>query len=211
VALGVLGVSAALLTLLVARDLSTSVGNDVPASARLLHLITYNYKRVWPSSLDFEAVQWAFGVVGAGCAAAFASRFRAHAAILTAAVGIWFGAFTLWIYLPRVAPHFGQRELFLAYYAARHGPEEPIVAYQMNWKGENFYFGNQIAAFVSSGKAFRDWIQRERRQGQKTFYFLLLPGRIGSLSGELGQTKELTTITELDDNNKFILVRATYR
>ena len=47
--------------LLVAHDLSTSLVGDVPASARLLHLVTYNYKRSWPASLDFEAATWAFG------------------------------------------------------------------------------------------------------------------------------------------------------
>jgi hypothetical protein len=81
--LGVLGVAAALTTLLVARDLSTSIDGDVPGSARLLHLVTYNYKRSWPATLDFEAAQWGFGVatdaVLAGVAGATSTPARGGA------------------------------------------------------------------------------------------------------------------------------------
>jgi 4-amino-4-deoxy-L-arabinose transferase-like glycosyltransferase len=206
--LGVLGVSAALLTLLVTRDLSTTIASDVPASARLLHLITYNYKRAWPASLDFEAVQWAFGMVAAGCALLLTSRLRHHAAVLAVAVGAWFCAFTLWVYLPRLAPHFGQRELFLAYYAARRGPEEPIVAYQMNWKGENFYTGNRLPAFVSSGDKFKGWISRQRKRGTKELFFVTEHARIGALKVELGSGARVVTLTDKRLNNKFALVSA---
>jgi 4-amino-4-deoxy-L-arabinose transferase-like glycosyltransferase len=207
-ALGVLGVSAALLTLLITRDLSTTIASDVPASARLLHLITYNYKRAWPASLNFEAVQWAFGMVAAASALLLTSRLRHHAAVLGLAVGAWFCAFTLWIYLPRLAPHFGQRELFLAYYAARKGPDEPIVAYQMNWKGENFYTGNRLPAFVSSGDKFKGWISRLRKRGAKKVYFVTEHTRIGALKVELGSGARVVTLTDKRLNNKFVLLSA---
>lgn len=206
--LAVLAVCGALLTLLVGRDLSTTVGSDVPASARLLHLITYNYKRAWPPTLDFEAVQWAFAVVAAACALLLASRLRQHAVVLIVALGVWFCAFTLWIYLPRVAPHFGQRELFLAYYSARRGPDEPIVAYQMNWKGENFYTGNRLPAFVSSGEKFKTWINRLRKRGVRSVYFVTEHSRIGALKVELGTNVRVTPLTDKRLNNKFALISA---
>ena len=65
---------AALLTLLVARDLWTSYEGGTPASARLLHLVTYNYKRSWPPGLDFEAMSFAFGVVATGLVAGLGGR-----------------------------------------------------------------------------------------------------------------------------------------
>lgn len=208
-ALGVLGVMAALTTLLVARDLSTSIGGDVPGSARLLHLVTYNYKRSWPATLDFEAAQWGFGVAAALCLFAWlVPRLRLHATVLCSAVAVWFCAFTLWIYLPELAPHFGQRELLLAYYRARHGPEEPIAAYQMNWKGENFYTGNRLPAFVSTGSKFKKWLQSQRRAGTKIVYFLTEHGRIGTLKSELGPGFRTTTLTDKRLNNKFALVKA---
>lgn len=199
---------AAPLTLLVARDLSTSVAGDVPGSARLLHLVTYNYKRLWPETLDFEAAQWGFGVAAAACLAAwFVPRLRSTGTVLLSAVAVWFCAFTLWIYLPALAPHFGQRELLLTYYQRRLGPKEPIVAYQMNWKGENFYTGNRLPTFVSTGAKFKKWLKAQRKQGTQVIYFLAEHGRVGTLKSELGPGFRSRPLTDKALNNKFTLVR----
>ena len=206
--LAVLTLPAALLTLLVARDLWTSYEGGTPASARLLHLVTYNYKRSWPASLDFEAVNFAFGVVTTALVASLAlPRLRQHAAVLLCAVGVLYGAHTLWVYLPQLAPHFGQRELFLAYYEARRGPEEPIAAYQMNWKGENFYSGNRLPAFVSSGAKFKSWLKAQRKQGTRVVFFATEHGRISTLKSELGRAVRVKVVTDKALNDKFALVR----
>jgi hypothetical protein len=127
--------------------------------------------------------------------------------VLLAAVGVAFCAFTLWIYLPALAPHFGQREVLLAYYQRRHGPEEPLVAYQMNWKGENFYTGNHLPAFVSTGAKFTKWLKGQRKAGTKVIYFVSEHGRIGTLKSELGAGFRAQTLTDKALNNKFALVR----
>jgi hypothetical protein len=203
-----LGIPAALLTLLVGRDLWTTYAGDVPASARLLHLISYNYKRGWPETLDFEAVGFAFGIVAAALSAALAwRRLRTQAGVLLCTVGMLYGAFTLWIYLPALAPHFGQRELFLTYYGARHGPEEPIVAYQMNWKGENFYSGNRLPAFVASGAKFKNWLKAQRKRGTNVVFFMTEHGRISTLKSELGDGTNVTQLTNRQLNDKFALLR----
>ena len=208
-ALPSLAVLAAVLTLLVARDLSTSVDGDVPGSARLLHLVTYNYKRLWPETLDFEAAQFGFGVAGALCLGSWlVPRLRRAGTVLLAAVGVWFCAFTLWSYLPALAPHYGQRELLLTYYQRRHGPEEPVCAYQMNWKGENFYTGNHLPAFVSTGAKFKKWLKAQRKAGTKVIYFLTEHGRLGTLKSELGPGFHSQPLTDKALNNKFTLVRS---
>ncbi len=206
--LGALGIVAGLITLLVTRDLASSAPGDVSSSARLLHLITYNYKRTWPASLDFTAVQWGFGAVASVCCFGLAQpRLRRHAAVILCAVCVWFCVFTVSVYLPRVAPHFGQRELFLTYYRTRQSPREPIVAYQMNWKGENFYAGNRLPAFVSSGAKFKAWLKRQRSAGTRILFFVTEHGRVGTLKSELGPLRTLTTLTDKLLNNKFALVR----
>jgi hypothetical protein len=43
-----------------------------------------------------------------------------------------------------VAQHWTQRELFRTYLAERRSPDEPIVAYFMNWRGETFYSRNRV-------------------------------------------------------------------
>ncbi|MBL8743770.1 MAG: glycosyltransferase family 39 protein, partial [Myxococcales bacterium] len=121
-----------------------------------------------------------------------------------------FAIFALDVYFPAVAPHFGQRETSLRYYLESTKSPGPLVAYQMNWKGENFYNGNQIAIFSESGKPFRDWLAKRKKQGQKTFYIVLLTNRFSSLQTELGETKSLDALTTPQENNKFVLYRATY-
>jgi hypothetical protein len=111
------------------------------------------------------------------------------------------------VYLVSVAPHWGQRETILAYYRARKGPEEPFVAYQMNWKGENFYTGNRVPAFVSSGSKFKTWVTEQKKNGVRVMFFTTEHSRVSSLKSELGLVKEFKLLTGRELNNKFTLAR----
>jgi hypothetical protein len=96
----------------------------------------------------------------------------------------------------------------LAYYQARRSADEPIAAYQMNWKGENFYTGNRVPAFVSTGAKFKKWLKTQRKSGSQVMYFVTEHGRIGTLKSELGAAYRVTPLTDRLLNNKFALVRA---
>ena len=75
---GVMSVSAALLLVLVGRDLIIKPENaDQPGAIRLLHFFTYNYRRPWPDSLDFSAALAAFRVVAIVVLLALGARERA--------------------------------------------------------------------------------------------------------------------------------------
>ena len=207
---GASAIAGALLAFFVGRDLAAT-RPDQPSDARLLHLFAYNYEREWPSSLSFSKPFWAFTIL-ASFSLLLAAIPRARNAMLGgfAVVATAFAVFSLDVYFPAVAPHFGQRETSLRYFVESGKDPGPLIAYQMNWKGENFYTGNQVATFAESGKPFRDWLQKRRKQGQRTFYVVLLANRFASLSSELGDTKTLDPLTTVDDNNKFVLYRATY-
>lgn len=208
-ALGVLGVSAAIPLVLVGRDLWTSLSGDVDGQARLIHLWSYNYKRPWPSdSLNFDAVLIGFTLAGAAVAAVFAfPRLRRHAVVLFSSIAIASALWGLDIYLIKAAPHWGQRDTILEYYRTRKGPEEPFIAYQMNWKGENFYTGNRVPAFVSSGSKFKAFIADEKKKGVKVMFFTTEHARTSSLKSELGTVKEFKILTTRAFNNKFTLAR----
>ena len=109
--------------------------------------------------------------------------------------------------MARTAQHWGQHEVIEAYYQNRKGPEEPLVAYQMNWKGENFYTGNQVPAFVSSGATFTTWLRQQREKGVHVMYFVTEHSRVGGLRNEVG-AKSLREVTDKTLCNKFVLVRA---
>ena len=210
--LGAAAVGAAVVLALVGRDLvHRRTGVDIEGQARLLHLFTYQYRRPWPDSLDFTPTLTALVVAAAGVSVLLAAdRWRRWATLAMGGAALAFAVWALDVYLVRCAPHWGQRELFTAYYAERRGPDEPIIAYQMNWKGENFYTGNHVPVFVSSGQPFSSYLRAERERGRKTFYFLSEHSRTDALRSEIGPTRSFERRTDARLNNKFALVRATF-
>jgi len=113
------------------------------------------------------------------------------------------------VYLPSLAPHWSQRQLISRYYALRADAGEPLIAYQMNWKGENFYTGNRVAAFVTTGEPFEAWVQQRRQTGGGVIYVVTEPSRIRSLERELGSSRGVQQLTSSSDNNKFVLLRVS--
>jgi len=209
--LGAVGIAAAIVVGAVGYDLASNP-SGAPGQANLLYLFTYNYKRAWPDSLDFSGMIAAFTLVAAVVMFLLVvRRFRHHVVMLSLMVGYAWALWALDIYMVKTAPHWGQRETTLAYYVDRKGPEEPIVAYQMNWKGENFYTSNRIPAFVSSGAKFKSWIQQERDRGVRVFYFVTEHGRARGLQNELGKgIKSFDKVTEPRLNNKFGLFKVVF-
>ena len=209
--MGAAGFSGAMLLVLVGRDLATKpFGTDQPGAIRLLQLFTYNYRRAWPDTLDFGAILKAFVLLTVVLSILFAARrLRAHVVSLHVALGFVFALWGLDVYMVKTAPHWGQHELMEAYYRTRAGAAEPLVAYQMNWKGENFYTGNHVPAFVSSGAPFTKWVKEQRDKGVKVMFFVTEPGRLGGLRSEAG-ARTYTEITDKALNNKFVVVRAEF-
>jgi 4-amino-4-deoxy-L-arabinose transferase-like glycosyltransferase len=201
-------VGGALLLIVVGRDLVIKPeGADQPGAIRLLQLFTYNYRRAWPDSLDFAAPLAAFTAVGVVLALALAvRRVRRHAVVAICVFGFLWGVWGSDVYMQHTAQHWGQHEIIAAYYADRASPEEQLVAYQMNWKGENFYTGNHVPAFVSTGSTFTTWLKKQRESGVKVMYFITEHGRVGGLKNEVG-AKVFKEVTDKTLCNKFILVR----
>jgi 4-amino-4-deoxy-L-arabinose transferase-like glycosyltransferase len=202
-------VAGGLLLVLVARDLVIKPeGADQPGAIRLLQLFTYNYRRAWPDSLDFAAALAGFGAVGALLSIALAIKpIRRHAVVAMSAFAFIWALWGLDVYMQRTAQHWGQHEVMEAYYADRGSSDEVLVAYQMNWKGENFYTGNHIPAFVSTGATFTNWMKKKRDEGAKVIYFVTEHGRIGGLKSEVA-AKSYREVTDKALCNKFVLVRA---
>ena len=200
---------AAFVTVLVGRDLVIKAeGSDQPGAIRLLQLFTYNYRRSWPDSLDFSAILGGFTVIAALLVLGIAVRsLRRHAVAAYCSFALVWALWGVDVYMVKTSQHWGQHEVIEAYYRDRKGPEEPLVAYQMNWKGENFYTGNHIPAFVSSGATFQTWLKGQKEKGVKVMYFVTEHSRTGGLRGEVG-AKSYKELTDKTVCNKFLLVRA---
>jgi 4-amino-4-deoxy-L-arabinose transferase-like glycosyltransferase len=199
-------VSACLITWFVGCDFFS---NAKLGPARLINLVTYSYTRPWPTQLSMVGSLRGFtlatvivmlGWVGT-------SRLRRLSTLLFLASCIGFALFVCNVYLPRIAPHWGQRDTIAEYYRRRRGPEEPLVAFQMNWKGENFYTGNRVPAFVTTGEPFKKYVTDQRIAGHRILYFSIEPTRFGNLRNDLGKYTRFDVITDSWLNNKFSLVR----
>jgi hypothetical protein len=123
-------------------------------------------------------------------------------------VAVLWSAWGVNVYLVQASPHWGQRETVLEYYRQRSGPAEWFVAYQMNWKGENFYASNRVPAFVRTGEEFTKWVKEEKARGARVMFFTTEHSRTNGLKNELGKVSKFEILTTKELNNKFALVRA---
>jgi hypothetical protein len=120
-----------------------------------------------------------------------------------------------------LTPHWSQRGLFARYYARRRprpSPNadprfayDPIIAHQMNWKGENFYTGNHVVAMECGLKyctgTTAEWVREH--PGQRAF-FITEHSRVQGLLQQLRQNGgRAETISTEGEDNKFVLVEAT--
>jgi 4-amino-4-deoxy-L-arabinose transferase-like glycosyltransferase len=206
--LGVIGVVSAVMVGFAGRDLVANRQGDIEGQVRLLHLFTYNYERPWPAVLDFRWELVVFTALSTlACLALIVPAWRRAAALALCSVALVWSAWGSNVYLVRISPHWGQRETIGEYYKMRSGPGEPLVAYQLNWKGENFYTGNKLATFVSTGKKFSNWIEEQKKSGVAVMFFTTEHTRMSALKRELGQVEKFEPLTNESDNNKFGLVR----
>jgi 4-amino-4-deoxy-L-arabinose transferase-like glycosyltransferase len=227
ISLGAIAVAGVAVLAFVARDLAYDGASRPPGYQRLLQLFTYQYERMWPSrSFNYHAILVGFGVVavlaGAGLVV---HRLRPMAARAMVAVAFVFAAWGLDFYMVDVSRHWSQRSMFERYYAGRHArstegregedaryDHDPIGAYQMNWKGENFYTGGRSAMLDCGDLPFcsnhlRQWL--EHHAGQH-LYFVTERSHGSSITSQVtsggGTARELT---DEWDQNKFVLVEAT--
>jgi hypothetical protein len=173
-------------------------------------LFTYLYTRQWPAELRFELE---LGIVGAAavllCLALIVPAWRRGLIIGLAATALVFALWCADIYFPKVALHWGQRELIAQYYQLRQSPDEPLAAYAQNWMGENFYTGNHVATFKSPGDNFKRWLRELRAQGTRVLFVTTEHGRVAGLRGQLGEVQAFELVTTPQQNNKFVLARVT--
>ncbi|MET0385836.1 MAG: hypothetical protein ABW321_07750, partial [Polyangiales bacterium] len=205
--LGAAVIAGAVVLAFVGRDLAWHTRELPPGSERLIHLFVYNYTRIWPDHLDYRAILFGFAVVAVIATAACAvQRLRAAAAGSLIALGLAFCVFCLDVYMTDLSPHWSQSGLIQRYYATRGSKDEPLLAWQMNWKGENFYTGNHVHVFVDlDNKAMQEWIGKNT--GRHVF-FILEHTRLDRLKRLLAP-RNLETLTTARDCNKFVLLRAT--
>jgi hypothetical protein len=188
------------------RDFSWVSSERPTGNERMIQLFIYNYGRPFPDYLDYRPILSGFAVViFVALVLATLPKLRRMGVYALLATTFWFSVWSLDVYLIDLSPHWGQRELIKRYYESRSGDKDPLIAWQMNWKGENIYSGNRVHVFVQlDNKQLNEWMGQH---ANATAYFLLEHSRLSNFRRALGKrhVEELSTMRE---NNKFILVRA---
>jgi hypothetical protein len=170
----------------------------------LIQLFVYNYGRPWPEHLDYRAILTGFAVAASVTTAAAAFRYwRPVATRALVGVAVIFCGWGLNVYMVDLSDHWGLRDLAQRYYDARESPDDPLIAWQMNWKGENFYTGNRVYVFAETdNKRIRKWLAENE---DRTAYFVLEHKRLESFR-KLVPDRKIHELSTKRDCNKFLLV-----
>ncbi len=203
-AVGVALVLGACMLAFVGRDLSWATSARPQGNERLIHLFVYNYGRPWPEHLDYRPILTGFALT-AGSLTFVASlrRWRAFAVRAVAGAAVAFCAWGLNVYMADLADHWSIRELTARYYAERQSADEPLLAWQMNWKGENFYTGNRVYVFAETdNKRLMKWLAAN--PGRR-IYVVLEHKRLDRFKALLAG-REMTALSTPRENNKLVLV-----
>ncbi|MGQ0507398.1 MAG: ArnT family glycosyltransferase [Myxococcaceae bacterium] len=140
----------------------------------------------------------AFFIAGVVAVVALVARTRT---LLFGSFGAFALAFALWFnwsHWVDLSHHWTQRDLFKRYYAMRK-PDEPIVAFLMNWRGETYYSKNTVKQIKDNARMGAYAAQPGRE------WALVEHNRLGILRQAVGEDKKVTPFFK-DLNNKFILV-----
>jgi 4-amino-4-deoxy-L-arabinose transferase-like glycosyltransferase len=204
VSLGVALLVGACLVAFVGRDLSWSTSARPQGNERLIHLFVYNYGRLWPEHLDYRAILTGFALAaGVATATAAFRSWRPVATRLLLGVAVLFCAWSVNVYMVDLSDHWGFRDLAKRYYALRESPDEPLVAWQMNWKGENFYTGNRVYVFAETdNKRMREWLQQN---DARKAYVVLEHNRLERFR-KLVPDRKIRELSTKRECNKFVLI-----
>jgi hypothetical protein len=167
--------------------------------------------------MDYGRTLWIFaGLFTVAAAFLVWQRVRVWAAIATLAVAAAFTYFLLDVYMRDAAAHWSQKPLIAQYYRERGSPDERLLAWQMYWRGENFYTQNQIyegphserTVFLGNRNAenLKDFVTKHPG---KRMWFLIERTRLESLKGILPEAMRASVKIVNGDNNKFYLLTAT--
>ena len=140
---------------------------------------------------------------GAALSTPEAPQDRRVLAAALAGLAFSFAIFCGWFHWRRLSPHWTQRDLFWEY-DHESAPDEPIGAYQMNWRGETFYSRNTVREIARQSAPTATLAEFMSGPGQRK-WFLVEQSRLNNLRVALG-TARLRVVESR--NNKFVLAVA---
>jgi 4-amino-4-deoxy-L-arabinose transferase-like glycosyltransferase len=188
--------------ILVAMIFAVSIRDLINDPQHLVNLFTYKYDRDYPREINPRAFLTVIGAVGgAAMVLAWALRQKANALLAFCGTGIVFGVWISHYHFNMLAPHWSQAHLFKTYYEERR-PDEPLYAYQLNWRGETFYSRNRVIQVKEEGanERMRAFVDRPGRE-----FIITEQSRYHTLKNVLPPDKREKLQIIDKSNNKFYL------
>jgi 4-amino-4-deoxy-L-arabinose transferase-like glycosyltransferase len=128
-------------------------------------------------------------------------RAPGRGAVLGAVAGATLVAvFSVHVFWARASQHWSQRWIFDTLHEQRNG-DEPLIAFQMDWKGETFYSKNRDVQIKKNAGDLRIAVQREGRE-----FVLVQTDRLDNLKSALGKSWEPRIHVVDRSNAKWLLV-----
>jgi 4-amino-4-deoxy-L-arabinose transferase-like glycosyltransferase len=191
------------------------------SAQHFIWLFSYDYVntpqgRPWPPDMNYVHTLWVFaGLFTIALGFIAWRRARTIATIATLGVAVAFTYFLLDVYIRTAASHWSQKPLIAQYYQERRSPNERLLAWQLYWRGENFYTQNEIyegpmnerTVFLGDRNAenLKEYVAAHKG---KRMFFIIERTRIDGLRGLLPESIRPSLKIANDDNNKFYLLTA---
>jgi 4-amino-4-deoxy-L-arabinose transferase-like glycosyltransferase len=112
-------------------------------------------------------------------------------------LAVCFAMFISLYHWRKLSVHWTQRDLFWEYHHLSTN-DEPIGAYQMNWRGETFYSRNLVRQLKETNE-LKDFVAQPGRQ-----WLLVEQGRLAGMKTTIGSGYDVKVVDK--SNNKFALV-----
>ena len=192
------------------------------AAASVIIVLLLNVVRFFPAPGKFillpqGALKWHHWSIMAialicGLAPIFLPRLRKIGVVALAVLTLVMGGFIQNWYQLKVAPHWSQKKCIAAYYKMRKGPEEELVAWQFNWRGETWYTGADVVVSKSlDNTAIKQYIKEKNQElPGRRFFFITERSRYPSLRSMLPTDNGQKTLTIVDNTNIHYVLAAAY-
>jgi 4-amino-4-deoxy-L-arabinose transferase-like glycosyltransferase len=189
--------------------LALSAIDLVKRPAQWVWMYTYLYEPVWaqgvPKGLPILIFTIVFTVM---VLALFLPKVRRIALWACVVVGLVGGGYIQNWYQIGVAPNWSQKRAIASYYKLRKGPDEELVAWQFNWRGETWYTAAEVV--VSKSLDNTAIIQYLNERKGRRFFFITERGRYPSLRSMLPTERGRQTVQIVDDTNIHYVLAAAY-
>ena len=168
--------------------------------AHWVWMFTYLYNANWANGApSYQPIAIYSAVFSAALLLMFFGRLRRLALWACLLVAVCVGGYVLNWYIIKCADHWSQKKVIQTYYQQRRSPQEKLIAWQFNWRGETWYTAASVVVSKTlENKKIIAWLNQ--RKGRR-FYFITERSRYASLRNMLPTPKGKQTLRIVDDSN----------